>query len=352
MRVIERQTIAKLVIQYYTQKAIFNKRKTVQHFREQGEKGNTIYSIIKRFEKTGSYEFRPKSGRKRRVSTPEMIRKVIKNMINTNRSVRQTAKKLNINRGTVQVIKKREGIRTEKCKTVPKMTELQQKTAKTNSRKILQKSANKVLILDDETYIPVDPSDTKVSKHFNFIDKRSVPKEVQFNGKTKFPKQFLVWQAIDEYGNTSEPYVKKGTLTSNEYLEECLKKRLIPFIEKYHKNNEVMFWPDMATIHYAKTVTDWLKSKKIPFIEKYENIPNCPHARPIEKFWAFCKLEYSKRSIISKSLIGFNTVWKNLSLKVAQKSGYNLMSTVRKRLREIQTGGAFGPFTIGNRLHK
>ena len=345
MRSVERQTICKLVVQFYTQIADFDKKRTVDHFRALGEKSDTVYKIIRRFERTGSYEFKQIPKRLRPVATPQMVRKVTKFLVNTNHSVRQTALKLKIPKSTVQDIKKREGIQTHKCKTVPKMSEYQQKMAKINSRKILSQSANKVLILDDETYISVDPLDTKVSKNFNFKDISSVPKEVQFKGRTKFPKHYLVWQLLDEYGNVSDPFIKVGTLTAEEYLKECLIKRLLPFIEKYHRNSNIVFWADMATIHYANIVLNWFRENDISFIEKKVNLANCPQARPIEKFWSLCKLEYSKTSKPSKSLVGFKILWKNLSLRVAKKYGHSLMSTVRKRLREIRDGGAFAPFT-------
>jgi hypothetical protein len=49
---------------------------------------------------------------------------------------------------------------------------------------------------------------------------------VQFKCKKKFLKQYLVWQAIDQFGNVSEAYIKKGTLKAKE---ECLKKMFDTF---------------------------------------------------------------------------------------------------------------------------
>ena len=57
-------------------------------------------------------------------------------------------------------------------------------------------------------------------------------------------------------------------------------KRLIPFIKKYHLNN------DFGTSHYAETVCDFMIVNKIQFVEKYENPANLPECRPIELFWA------------------------------------------------------------------
>lgn len=36
------------------------------------------------------------------------------------------------------------------------------------------------------------------------------------------------------------------------------------------------------------------------FVEKTKNAPNLPQASGIEKFWALCKAEYTKRSMLTK----------------------------------------------------
>jgi hypothetical protein len=170
-----------------------------------------------------------------------MTNKVIKKFSNTNDSVREVARKLQLKKSTVQDIKTRNGIHTNKCQIAPKSTANQLKRAKTNSRKVYRKSINKVLIIDDESYVMCDQKNTSGPKYYNFIDKSSVPDGVRFKCKEKFPKRYLVWQAIDEFGNVSEPYIKIGTLKADEYRIECLEKRLLPFIGKYHSNKEVLF---------------------------------------------------------------------------------------------------------------
>jgi hypothetical protein len=43
----------------------------------------------------------------------------------------------------------------------------------------------------------------------------------------------MVWKCLDEDGNASQPWTTNKTMNSDRYLEECLKKRLLPFIKKY-----------------------------------------------------------------------------------------------------------------------
>ena len=96
----------------------------------------------------------------------------------------------------------------------------------------------------------------------------------------------LVWIAFSAKG-VSQPLIvpcKSVSINQHIYLTECLQKRLLPFIQKHHQDNNYVFWPDLATSHYAKSCVDWM-SKNIVFVPKSMNPPNVPQARPIENFW-------------------------------------------------------------------
>ena len=64
---------------------------------------------------------------------------------------------------------------------------------------------------------------------------------------------------------------------------------MIPFIKAYHENDEIVFWPDLASSHYAKDTIDFLKSNNIDFVDKSSNPANAPELRPIEDFWVEMK---------------------------------------------------------------
>jgi len=145
-----------------------------------------------------------------------------------------------------------------------------------------------------------DPENIPGQRYFRYIDLAEVPEELMFKPKEKFPKKYCVWQAIDEDGNVSEPYIKVGTLKSDEYREECLKKRLLPFIEEHHHKSDIMFWPDLATIHYESSVQTLLANNGIDCVTRKANAPNVPQARPIERFWALCKKKHSEKTVPAK----------------------------------------------------
>ena len=116
---------------------------------------------------------------------------------------------------------------------------------------------------------------------FNQIIRKSVKNKY----KSKYEEKILVWIAISPLG-ISKPYFRKSGYAINRYVyrDEVLEPYLLPFIQKYHKHDNYVFWPDQASSHYAKEVLDWLKSKKIEFLPKNINPANAPKTRSIEDF--------------------------------------------------------------------
>ncbi len=89
-----------------------------------------------------------------------------------------------------------------------------------------------------------------------------------------------------------------------------------------------------------------LRPQNISFVERPNNAPNCPQVRPIEKYWVLFKKEYKKRSKEPKSLNGFRIIWRNISKKVIEKSGKNLMERLRVKLRSVGYVGVMEPFKL------
>ncbi len=82
-----------------------------------------------------------------------------------------------------------------------------------------------------------------------------------------------------------------------------------------------------------------MRSQDISFVERPNNAPNCPQVRPIDKYWALCKKQYKKRSKEPKSLNGFRIICRNVSKKVTEMSGKNLMERLRVKLRSVGYAG-------------
>lgn len=350
MKQSEGEALAKRIVHFYENVANRSIIDTCRHFMKEGIWRLTIKRIIARYEKRGTVEYSHKSGRTPKISTKKTVAKVKKIFeSDPNKSVRACAEKLQLTKSTVSDIKvKKLGVKARRKETVPKYSGDQESRAKSACRKLYRNrglsTGAKILIMDDETYVPVDPDQVPGIQFYHSKDKSEVPDKNRFKGKSKFPKKYLVWQCIDENGNVSDPFITTGTINAKIYLKECLIKRLKPFIEKHHELNSILFWPDMASSHYASQVTTWLENEKIDFVAKNDNAPNVPQARPIERFWALCKKAYKKRAWPAKSLSSFKRIWKNIAIKVANDSAQSIMKGAKMNLRAIGYGGVLAPF--------
>ena len=67
----------------------------------------------------------------------------------------------------------------------------------------------------------------------------------------------LVWCVISE-AFISEPVIGQvcsHAMNSGRYLEQCLPK-LIDFVQRFHAQDEFIFWHDLASCHCAKIMLD------------------------------------------------------------------------------------------------
>ena len=68
---------------------------------------------------------------------------------------------------------------------------------------------------------------------------------------------------------------------------------MVKFVDRHYDwRQDVLFWPDLATCHYANDNLAWLRAQShgISFVTKEENPPNAPQIRPIENFWGILKM--------------------------------------------------------------
>ena len=106
---------------------------------------------------------------------------------------------------------------------------------------IFIKKFSKILIIDDETYVPWNTEDIPGSKYYHPANPIDLKNSEKVKPKSKYFKKILVWQAIDENGNVSDPFICEGNISGIIYPEESIKKRLIPFIDKHYNRDDIFF---------------------------------------------------------------------------------------------------------------
>ena len=120
---------------------------------------------------------------------------------------------------------------------------------------------------DDEKYFLLHNESIAANRGFYTSDPSAAQPEVKFKSTQKFEPKILVWTAISESG-ISTPFFteQQQAATQTTYLNECIKARLMPFIEKYHHKKKVLFWPDLARSHYGFKVMEYLDQNGIHYV--------------------------------------------------------------------------------------
>lgn len=334
---------ARAIIAFF-QENTQNQLATVKHFRQQNIKERTIRNVISRFLKTGVTDYRPIPGRKPVVNTPRIQRKVLKHAKkNRSLSERVSSKQLHLSRSTYQRVKEAVGLRSRKKQRKPKYNKGQIQRAIKWSAKLYKDSLpsgkNYFFVLDDETYVPLDPTQVPGNQYYLSDDEAETPVKERVVQTGKFEKRFMIWQAMAEDGSVSEPFVTNGTVNGEIYLKECIEKRLLPFLRKVDVQRPILFWPDLATSHYCNIVTAKLREEGVNFVSKEQNPPNVPQLRPIEKFWALCKHKYHMLNKAVDSIPKMKRIWTRISKEIAAESGKNLFKHFRQKLRTCSEKG-------------
>jgi len=202
-----------------------------------------------------------------------------------------------------------------------------------------------IIVQDDEFYIDENGASGKMTSGYYAESRRAAPVEVWTKAVKKFPRKVAVWYAISEKG-ISNHFSWIGGLAINKdiYLEECIEKRLIPFIREYHQNDEVLFWPDKASAHYAKVVIEKLESARIKVVPYSDNPTNLPQARPIEHMHAIIKEHIFSGNYKPKNAEDLKSRVDNLFPKLQselQDTAMRMMRIVRGLVRSVAREGVY-----------
>lgn len=306
----------------------------------------TVNRVIKSFMERRTIERKTGSGKKSGPKDAKLAKTIIGHMKrNPNRSLQFWATKFGVSKSYVFKIKKNSGLKSFLIQKAPGRDEKDEKKARKRARKLydsyLRKNKN-CLIVDDETYVHADFRQIPGRSFYISYKRFGVKKVFRQKLLSKFPKKYLIWQAICTCGKRSVPFVTTGTINGDIYRQECLKKRLLPFL-RAHKgkgNASPLFWPDLATCHYARDTLNWYNDKNIRLVPREANPPNCPELRPIERYWAIIKGHLRKNKKIAKNVRHFKILWKIGASKVLKPTVQRMMGKVKGKVRKFAYTGA------------
>jgi len=201
---------------------------------------------------------------------------------------RAVGRKLNTDHHTAKKLVQKLAIVIKKRKKVPKVSPKQEATIVERLPKLSKQLNYRMVIMDDETYFDVSGHNFYGGQSYSSTDPDSCPDSIKYRFNEKFNKKLLVWAAISEFGISDLYYHQcSGAMNADIYIQECIKNRLRKFVQKH--NCRTIFWPDLASSHYARKTLDTLEELQINYVSKDCNPHNVPQLRPIETFWSNLK---------------------------------------------------------------
>ena len=333
-----REAFRNRVYSFFEKNKHKGKKFTVDHFISEGRPKSTIYDILNRNESGKSAMDKKSSGRPAIIFTKRAT-STLKRLTNNKSGIsqRKLAKRFECSLSYINKKLDSLSINCWKKQTIPDRTEGQKAVARPKCATLFRKYKDRQWILDDESYFTLSHSTINGNDNFYSDNKSLAPPEVKFAKKKKFEQKLLVWLAVSPYG-ISEPYIIESgnAIDQNIYREECLASRLLPFIKRHHSDGNYIFWPDLASSHYAESVLDFLIENSIEHVDKIDNPANLPEARPIENFWSILKGKVYENAWEASSLKQLRLKIKKCLSELDNTTIQGLIEGVKKKLDFIR----------------
>lgn len=334
-----------LIVQYKVLHPQASRYSVAQYFKQLGISESTVYRTLKKFDEEGDVEREKGSGRVPSAMTSQKEKKLVGDALGEKTfSQRDLAKKYDISQPYVNKILKRNHVKAFKKEKIPFSTEKQKETQMTRIgrlyRSFFAQREAPAVIMDDESYFPLSNSNLPGNSFYYATSRGDASDSVKYAPKKKFEEKIMVWLAISPSG-ISAPYIvpSRMAVTKEIYVKECIQKRLLPFIQENHNDGKYIFWPDLASSHYAKLTVDTMNEMGINFVAKELNPPCVPQMRPVEDFWGILKTEVYRGNWRAKNLDQLKNRIRYCLNKIDKGQITSMMEDVKKLLRKAKDDG-------------
>lgn len=295
----------------------------------------TVTDVINRYKDSLTVARKPRTGPNHNTINKKLFQKITKSVKeNPGLSDNQRAVRYGTSVSTGRRYRLKAGLKSYRVIKQPNRSEKQSKVAKKRARLLYNMVLTKnegCLMMDDETYVKCDFRQLPGQKFYVSQFRGNVLPKYKYVLQDKYAKKMMIWQTICSCGKKSRSFVTNATMTSDLYVKECLQKRLLPFIRSH--NCRVVFWPDLASCHYAKSTMAWYEKNGVEVLTKNMNPPNCPQLRPIEIFWAIVKRSLKKNGGASKDIASMTKKWNQHAGNVSEEVVQKLMAGIKKKTR-------------------
>jgi len=334
-----------LIVQYKLNDPSVTNYSIAKYLKPLGISKSTIYSVLQTYAERGTTKRSSGSGRIP-IKMPYTRVRTLVNSATTSQSFTQrvVARKYGISQQFVCKILHSKGIRSYKKEKMSKVSEKQVTIQKLRIdrlyRLILSKKPEPLFILDDESYFTFSGSNMPQNDHYYSTKRRFTENCMKYRYQAKFERKVMCWIAISARG-ISKPYfcLSHEAVNAEIYQRKCIRQRLIPFLNSHHQDNNYLFWPDLASCHYARSTMAVFKDMNIQVVPKDMNPPNCPQLRPIEDFWGILKQLVYAKGWEATTHIQLQRRIRYCLRKVDVQTVQKMMSSVKSKIRRARASG-------------
>ena len=190
-------------------------------------------------------------------------------------SQRQVARRFDCDQSYIsKILKNKTNIRYYKKKKIPHQSKSKLAQIKPLCWHIYRNFRNFDFVLDDKIYFTYANTTLAGNDGFYSSDVSSTTSNVKFKRQKKYEEKVLVSLIISPKGASKPMFFESRQAINKQAYIGCLCKWLIPFIDEHYKNEEYLFWPDLASSHYANEVVSFLDANNIKYLPKVKNPPN------------------------------------------------------------------------------
>jgi hypothetical protein len=332
-----------IIMTFFANNRAKGKPYTVKHFVPMGIPRRTVYSVLRRCDNNTTEGRKEGSGGHNTIMTGRKLRTLrVLSLDKIGVSCRKLSRRLGVCKTTIQRHLVKIGAKYRARLKAPQYDESQRARAESRAKKLAVTLRDAVLIMDDEAYFCLKGDNTPGNDGFYTCDFANAPENVKFSTRKKFPTRLLVWLAISPKGVSAPFFLEAGNaVNSDVYCKHCIKERLVPFIQAYHPLDRIIFWPDLASAHYAVETQALLHNLNINFVPKQDNPPNLPQARPIENVWGMLKAIVYDKGWEAKSI---RALKRKISLSIKKldlDAIFRDLQSVPYKLRNIGRYGVY-----------
>ena len=196
--------------------------------------------------------------------------------------------------------------------------------------------------MDDKSYFQLKCDYLPENDHYFTSDKSTKPNDIKFRTQKKFSVQLMVWICLSEDAVCELVFLERPNSINGEfYRENCIKGKLVEFIEENHSQDDYIFWSDLASAHYAKDTVELFEELKIPYVLKDQNHPNVPQCRPIENFWSILKTKVYGNEWEATNILQLKRKIKKCLKEIDLSCLHNDFSRIGTNLRKIYRNNPF-----------